>query len=140
MAGSLGGRFVEALAAKDHAQLASLLHPEVDFRAMTPGRFWEASTATQVVDEVLRCWFEDSDQIDEVLEVDTTRVADRERLGYRLVVSNPDGRFLLTVDPKVGASLTAAMVTSTTTTLESTEPSFALKENESTPLMLAFEV
>jgi hypothetical protein len=95
MAGSLGGRFVEALAAKDHAQLASLLHPEVDFRAMTPGRFWEASTATQVVDEVLRCWFEDSDQIDEVLEVDTTRVADRERLGYRLVVSNPDGRFIV---------------------------------------------
>jgi hypothetical protein len=86
---------VEALAAKDHAQLASLLHPEVDFRAMTPGRFWEASTATQVVDEVLRCWFEDSDQIDEVLEVDTTRVADRERLGYRLVVSNPDGRFIV---------------------------------------------
>ena len=62
---------------------------------MTPGRFWEASTATQVVDEVLRCWFEDSDQIDEVLEVDTTRVADRERLGYRLVVSNPDGRFIV---------------------------------------------
>jgi hypothetical protein len=62
---------------------------------MTPGRFWEASTAAQVVDEVLRCWFEDSDQIDEVLQVDTTRVADRERVGYRLAVSNPDGRFLV---------------------------------------------
>ena len=95
MAGSLGVRFVEALAAKDHARLASLLHPEVDFRGMTPGRFWEAGTATQAVDEVLRCWFEDSDQIDEVLRVDTTRVADRERVGYRLAVSNPGGRFLV---------------------------------------------
>ena len=44
MAGSLGPRFVAALAAKDHAELASLLHPGVDFRGMTPGRFWEAST------------------------------------------------------------------------------------------------
>jgi hypothetical protein len=95
MAGSLGARFVEALAAWDHARLSSLLHPEVDFRGMTPGRFWEASTATQVVDEVLRCWFEDSDQIDEVLRVDTGRVGDRERVGYRLAVSNPDGRFLV---------------------------------------------
>jgi len=81
MAGSLGARFVEALAAKDHARLSSLLHPEVDFRGMTPGRFWEASTATQVVDEVLR--------------VDTGRVGDRERVGHRLAVSNPDGRFLV---------------------------------------------
>lgn len=95
MAGSLGPRFVAALAAKDHAELASLLHPGVDFRGMTPGRFWEASTPTQVVDGVLRCWFEDSDQIDEVLKVDTTRIADRERIGYRLAVSNPDGRFLV---------------------------------------------
>ena len=95
MARPLGARFVEALAAKDFAQVASLLHPEVDFRGMTPGRFWEANTATQVVDEVLRSWFEDSDQIDELLEVDTGRVADRERVGYRLAVSTPDGRFVV---------------------------------------------
>jgi hypothetical protein len=95
MARPLGARFVEALAAKDFAQVASLLHPEVDFRGMTPGRFWEANTATQVVDEVLRSWFEDSDQIDELLEVNTGRVADRERVGYRLAVSTPDGRFLV---------------------------------------------
>jgi len=39
MAGPLGERFVQALAAKDFAQVASLLHPEVDFRGMTAGRF-----------------------------------------------------------------------------------------------------
>ena len=95
MAGPLGERFVQALAAKDFAQAASLLHPEVDFRGMTPGRFWQANTATQVVDEILRSWLEDSDQIEELLQVDTTRVADRERVGYRLAVSNPGGSFLV---------------------------------------------
>lgn len=95
MATPLGARFVAALAARDHTEVASLLHPEVDFRGMTPGRFWEASTATQVVDEILRSWYEDRDQIDEVLQVETAWVADRERVGYRLAVSNPDGRFLV---------------------------------------------
>jgi hypothetical protein len=95
MVGALGARFVQALAAKDFAQVASLLHPEVDFRGMTPGRFWQANTATQVVDEILRSWFEDSDQIDQLLQVDTTRLADRERVGYRLAVSNPEGSFLV---------------------------------------------
>jgi hypothetical protein len=95
MATPLGARFVAALAARDHAQVASLLHPEVDFRGLTPGRCWEASTATQVVEEVVRSWYGDRDRIDEVLEVETARVADRERVGYRLAVSNPDGRFLV---------------------------------------------
>jgi hypothetical protein len=95
MATPLGATFARALAARDHAQVTSLLHPEVDFGAMTPGRCWQAHTATQVVDEILRSWFDDNDQIDEVLQVDTTWVADRERVGYRLAVSNPDGRFLV---------------------------------------------
>ena len=95
MAASLGERFARALAAKDFDRVASLLHPEVDFRGMTPGRFWQASTATQVIDEVLRSWFEDSDQIEELLRVDTGRVADRQRVAWRLAVSNPDGSFLV---------------------------------------------
>jgi hypothetical protein len=33
--------------------------------------------------------------VDEVLQVETAWVADRERVGYRLAVSNPDGRFLV---------------------------------------------
>jgi len=62
---------------------------------MTPGRCWEANTATQVIEEILRSWFEDGDQIDELLQVDTSRVADRERVGYRLAVSNSEGSFLV---------------------------------------------
>lgn len=95
MAASLGERFARALAAKDFDEVASLLHPEVDFRGMTPGQFWQAGNAVQAIDEVLRSWFEDSDRIDELLQVETFRVADRERVGYRLAVSNPDGRFLV---------------------------------------------
>jgi hypothetical protein len=95
MAEPLGARFVEALAVKDFTRVASLLHPEVDFRAMSPGRFWEANTATQVIEEILRSWFEDSDEVDELLEVDTTVVADCQRVGYRLAASNLEGRFLV---------------------------------------------
>jgi len=95
MAASLGERFARALAAKDFDRLVSLLHPEVDFRGMTPGRFWEASNAVQAVHEIVRSWFEDSDQIDELLQVETSRVADRERVGYRLAVTNPDGSFIV---------------------------------------------
>ena len=54
MTASLGEMFARALAAKDFDRLVSLLHPEVDFRGMTPGRFWEASNAVQAVDEIVR--------------------------------------------------------------------------------------
>ena len=45
----LGERFVRALAAKDFTGVAAVLHPEVDFRGMTPGRFWEATGPDQVI-------------------------------------------------------------------------------------------
>jgi hypothetical protein len=48
-----------------------------------------------VVEEILRSWFEDSDQIDGLLGVETDRVADRDRVGYRLAVSNPEGSFVV---------------------------------------------
>ena len=35
-------RFVDAFARRDRAALLDLFTPEVDFRGMTPGRFWEA--------------------------------------------------------------------------------------------------
>jgi hypothetical protein len=40
---TLGEQFARALAAKDFGRVAELLDPEVDFRGMTPRRFWEAS-------------------------------------------------------------------------------------------------
>jgi hypothetical protein len=95
MAGSLGESFARALAAKDFDKLASLLHPDVDFRGMTPGTFWQPDNAKQAIDDVIRSWFEDQDHIDELLRVDTGRVGTRERVSYLLAVTNPDGRFLV---------------------------------------------
>jgi hypothetical protein len=93
----LGERFVAALASKDADTMASLFAAEVDFRAMTPGRNWEAQTPAAVAGEViLGTWFDASDVIERVQSVDTAVVVgERCRLGYRLLVSNPAGRFVV---------------------------------------------
>ncbi len=92
---SLGRAFVEALAAKDRERLAALLDRQIDFRGLTPGRAWEATDSNGVVEGVLRQWFEDSDEIEQVLAIETDSFADRQRVGYRLRVRNPDGRFVV---------------------------------------------
>jgi len=91
-----GERFARAIAAKDAPSLLGLLAPEIDFRAMTPGRFWEANSAVQVVDEVvLGSWFEPTDRIEAIESIDNGEVADRERVGYRFRGTNADGAFLV---------------------------------------------
>lgn len=40
---ALGRRFVEALATKEPEAVGAVLHPEIDFRALTPNRFWDAA-------------------------------------------------------------------------------------------------
>ncbi|HVP02620.1 MAG TPA: hypothetical protein VMT10_08630 [Solirubrobacteraceae bacterium] len=90
---TLGTRFAQALARKDFDAVAGLLHPQVDFRAMTPRRTWEAADPQAVVMEVLTRWFEDSDDIQELERVDQDAFADRERVGYRLRVRCPDGMY-----------------------------------------------
>lgn len=90
---SLGASFADALAAKDFDRIRELLHPEVDFRGLTPRRRWEADDAETLVADVLRQWFEDSDEIEELERVETDAFADRERVGYRFRVRNPEGLF-----------------------------------------------
>ncbi|HWL36125.1 MAG TPA: hypothetical protein VNQ77_08010 [Frankiaceae bacterium] len=90
----LGAAFARAVAAKDEARVRDLLHPEVDFRGLTPGRGWEATGPDGVV-ETLRVWFDDGDVIEELLAVETDAFADRERAGYRLRVRNGDGAHLV---------------------------------------------
>lgn len=90
---SLGAAFATALAAKDFDALAELLHPEIDFRGLTPSRNWEAADPETVIDSVLRHWFEDSDEIEALLRVDADAFADRERVGYRFRVRNAEGLF-----------------------------------------------
>jgi hypothetical protein len=92
---SLGSSFAAALAAKDFDQIRDLLHPEVDFRGLTPRRDWEASDPDEVIGSVLTTWFEDSDEIEELVQVETDSFADRERVAYRFRVRNPEGLFLV---------------------------------------------
>lgn len=91
-----GERFAQALARKDRPALLGLLDAAVDFRGLTPQRFWEADSAEVLVDEiVLGTWFDSGDQIEALEEVQTGSVADRDRVSYRLRVVNADGAFLV---------------------------------------------
>ena len=90
---SLGADFAKAFTDKDFARAAEVLHPEVDFRALTPNRFWEAHGAGDVVDEILTQWLEDSDVVESLDAVEEDEGIDRRRVGYRFTVTNPDGRF-----------------------------------------------
>jgi hypothetical protein len=62
---------------------------------MTPSRSWDASDADGVISLMLESWFEDSDEIEALVGLDCDVFADRERVGYRFVVNNPDGRFVV---------------------------------------------
>ena len=86
--------FARAVAAKDHDRLRSLLQPDLDFRAMTPSRVWEASDADGVL-AALDQWFDANDDIQDVVALDVDCFADRERVGYRFRVRNPEGEHLV---------------------------------------------
>jgi hypothetical protein len=92
----IGERFARAIAAKDAPALLGLLAPSLDFKAMTPSRFWEADSPAQLVDEViLGKWFEPTDRIESIEGIEHGEVADRERVSYRFRVANDDGAFLV---------------------------------------------
>jgi hypothetical protein len=90
----LGERFVRAVAGKDAAELSGLLSDDIDFQAMTPRRIWEADSAESVVGDVIfGHWFEATDRIDAIEAIDCDTVVDRQRVGYRLRVTNDEGAF-----------------------------------------------
>jgi hypothetical protein len=87
--------FAEAFAAKNGDRVRELVHQEVDFRALTPSRQWEAGDVDALVEILFDNWLEDSDEVESLESVETDSFADRERVGYRLRVRNPDGEFLV---------------------------------------------
>ncbi len=90
----VGERFARAVAAKDTEGLLGLLDPQIDFRAMTPGRFWEESSAIAVVNDVIfGHWFATSDRIEAIEGIEHGMVVDRHRVGYRFRVTNDDGTY-----------------------------------------------
>jgi hypothetical protein len=91
----LGAEFARALGAKDFARVKELMHPELDFRGMTPNRAWEATGPDALVAEVLTTWFDDEDVIATVDRVETDAFADRLRVGYRFTGRNAEGPFVV---------------------------------------------
>jgi len=90
-----GRRFAAALAGKRPAELAELLAPDVDFRGLTPGRDWQASSPEQVIAILFDHWFEPTDVLDELVAVDTSTVEDRQHVSYRLRGHDADGPFVV---------------------------------------------
>jgi hypothetical protein len=92
---AVGREFAAALAAKDFDRIATqIVDPEIDFRGLTPKRAWEASTAEELVAKVLTSWLEETDHVDELVEVETDDFADRHRIGYSMRGHNEDGPFV----------------------------------------------
>jgi ketosteroid isomerase-like protein len=94
-AATLGRAFVDALGRKDFDEIFALLQPDIDFRGLTPGRVWEASNARAVVDDVVRQWFEESDELEELVSTESDSFADRQRVSYRFIGRNEDGPFVV---------------------------------------------
>ncbi len=90
-ASALGRRFVEALAIKDAEALRAVLHPEVDFRGLTPNRFWEAHDRDAVLEIVFGVWFGADDELEELVLMHSDAFADREQVRFRFRGSNRDG-------------------------------------------------
>ena len=92
---TLGAEFARALAAKDSSRMLDLMHPEIDFRGMTPSKSWEENDRDAVISVLLRHWFEEADEIEALERLESDTFADRQRVGYRFRISNPDGGFLV---------------------------------------------
>jgi hypothetical protein len=101
----VGERFAQALAKKDRPALLEVLDPDIDFRGMTPGRFWETTSAQALVDDIIfGAWFDAADHIDSLDDVQLGTVVDRKRVAYRLQVTNPDGIYLVEQQAYFGLS------------------------------------
>jgi hypothetical protein len=94
MGGSSGPAFAQALAVRDFEKLQSLLDPEIEFRALTPRRTWEADGDGPTVD-LFRRWFDEATAIDHVDRVETHTVGDRRHLVYRFSGHDDGGSFVV---------------------------------------------
>ena len=92
---SLGVAFARALAAKDFARIKELVHPDVDFRGMTPNRTWEARDPDGLVADILTEWFAETDEVETVDRIATDAVGDRTGLSYRFSGRNDGGPFVV---------------------------------------------
>ena len=85
---TLGEQFAHALVARDEDRLQELLHPQVNFRAMTPNFVWEDLL------EALPEWFNDDETLD-LVNLESDRFSDTERVGYRWRSTDAKGTTLV---------------------------------------------
>ncbi len=86
--------FLDAVLARDFSRIESLADEDIDFRAMTPSRIWEAESAADV-GNVLRTWFEHPERdVEGVEPIESSSVADTLRVGWRVHGQGTDGPFL----------------------------------------------
>ena len=90
----LGREFAEALAAKDFERIATeIVDPDIDFRGLPPRRAWEASSAEQLVAEILNEWLEPSDLPEGLIDCETGEFADRTASPTRCAATTTTARF-----------------------------------------------
>jgi hypothetical protein len=90
-ASGVASALVDAIVARDFARAVALLHPEIDFRAMTPNRVWEADGPAGV-EAVLREWLDDPDEdVAGIEATEPTSIEDTVRVGWLVHISDVDG-------------------------------------------------
>jgi hypothetical protein len=99
---TLGTDFAKAFAAKDAARIRELVHPEIDFKALTPNQNWEAAGPDALVEILFGDWLEDTETVESVEQIETDVVVDRERVGYRLRIRDGEGTYLVEQQAYVG--------------------------------------
>ena len=91
---SVVDEFLDAMVIRDFSRVQSLMAEDIDFRAMTPSRIWEAERPDDV-GEVLRAWFEHPERnVEGVETTEASSVADTLRVGWRVHGQGADGPFL----------------------------------------------
>ncbi len=84
----VAGALVDAIVARDFARVVALLHPEIDFRAMTPNRVWEAEGPAGVE----AVWLDDPDEDVEGIEAtEPSSIEETVRVGWRVRLSDANG-------------------------------------------------
>ena len=88
---TLGVRLAAAIEVRDRTALRDLFATPVQFRAVTPRRFWHAETPTDVADIVLGTWFDESKQVTHVSLVEHDTVGEVSKISYRMSVATESG-------------------------------------------------
>jgi len=92
---SLGVDFARAFGARDRERIRELVGPELDFKALTPRRWWEAADADGLLEILFDIWIRDGDEIRAIEKLARDMFADRECVGYRFRVANEKGEYLV---------------------------------------------